>query len=156
MYPSLHLHVSYLWYMLLFEETIICYLPQSAASKPLCVSHLHPKLLIYHLKNLPGRGIVASYCLHFYIPICTQQTPCIRVRFSLRWKLLTLSRTEPISASHSLCPSNTVALQLPLVYFFLWRAWFFKHVCFTQSSSWFLTFFFFSPQTCKENINREY
>lgn len=96
----------------------------------------------------------SSYCLHFYILIFRQQMPCIRARSSLRWKLLTLSRMEPISASRSSCPSNTVALQHPRVYFFLWRAWFFKHVCFTGNSSWFLTFF--PPQTCKDNINREY
>lgn len=54
MFPSLHPLMSHLWCMLLFEKGITCCLPHSPVSKPLCVSHLQPKLIIYHPKNPPG------------------------------------------------------------------------------------------------------
>lgn len=95
-----------LWCRLLFDEGIICYSPQSTASKPLCVSHLQPKLIIiYHLQKFTRLRDSSSYCLHFfYILIFRQQMPCIGAWFSLRWKLLTLSSTEPILASPSPVP----------------------------------------------------
>lgn len=59
----------------------------------------------------------SSYCLHFYILIFTQQMPCIRARSSLRWKLLTLSRMEPISAAARALLTQSL-YSIPLFIFF--------------------------------------